>query len=345
MRYCPFLLKVLSVLILIQLVFIASCFAFQVSQADSTVKDTTSQKFGYFHFDIEPDTAYLYLNNDFNNPIILTDGKKLRLPSGEHSLYIFGKELSDKRIFLNLVEEETHSIRLEKPKSREIELVNTMYAAYKWDANLMLFSDEDTGISLPHSGQRSYGMLKAKLPPGSYRVQYKSSTGRVTDSYVEVNNHELRTEEVYFRPNRGKAIFGGIVPGASQLYKRQTGKAALVFGVFGLSTGLAIHFDQKLGSEAEKFNTLLGQYQDAGNEQNALELGNQLDMLSGRISNHRRNRNIFRTAAIIVYLANIADAFREPEMGFARKRPFNPYRDFSIDMQDDGVVATVQIRF
>lgn len=41
----------------------------------------------------------------------------------------------------------------------------------------------------------------------------------------------------------------------------------------------------------------------------------------------------------------LIDAFREPEMGFARKRLFNLYRDFCADLQDDTVAAKFQIRF
>jgi TM2 domain-containing membrane protein YozV len=345
MSCCPFPRRALPVLILIQFVFIVSGFLIPVSEAVAAIPDTVSHKFGSIRFEIEPDTAYLYINDDFNNLIILTDGKELKLPAGNHRLHIFGKELSDRRIDIILVEDVPQLFRLEKPKSWASEYKNSMYAAYMWDANLMLFSDDDTSIEILYTGHHSYGMLKAKLPPGSYRIQFRSAAGRVEDRYVEVNPYELITVENYLKPRKVYAISAGIFPGASQLYKRQNGKAALVFGVVGISAGLAIHFDQKMGSDVKKFNTVFSQYHDARNEPNALALGDQLDQIAGSINDQKRNRNIFRTSAIILYLANIVDAFREPDTGYTQGRPFNPNRDFSVDLMNDVVVATVHIRF
>ena len=152
MSCCPISRCAPCVLILIQFVFIVSEILFPVSEAVAAVPDTVSQKFGSIRFEIEPDTAYLYLNDDFDNLITLTDGKELKLPAGNHRLHIFGKEISDRRIDIILVEDEPFLFRLNKPKSRAGEFKNSMYAAYMWDANLMLFSDEDTSIEIQYTG-------------------------------------------------------------------------------------------------------------------------------------------------------------------------------------------------
>lgn len=345
MQYHLSYLRVLSVFFLFQLLVISQGFAFTTSVADTTAGNTSSQKYGFLKFEIEPDTLYLYLNNDYNNLITITDGTKIKVRSGVQRLHIFGNEISDEDRNLILAEGETHLISLEKHRLRRNDKVNTMYAAYRWNANLMLFSDEDTEISVLHTEHYSPGFLKAKLSPGAYRVQFKSASGKVTERFVEVNNYDLKTEEIYFKPRKSIAVMAGIIPGGSQLYKRQTGKAALAFAGFGISTGLAIHYNQQMASESRMFNTVLAKYQDATVEQDAFELGNQLDLLAGSIDNNTRNRNIFRATAIVLYIASFVDTFREPQMGFARKRAFDPYRDFSIDMQSDSVVAKLQLRF
>lgn len=320
-------------------------YAQQSAEPDTATADTVSQKYGSVTFEVEPDTAFLYLNNKFDAPIVLTDGKVLELPEGSYRMHIFGREISDRRFTLEVVEDEPQLLRLQYPTSRDGSINNRMYAAYKWGANVMVFSDEGTAISILNTGHESYGTLQAKLPPGSHRIQFRDERGRVQDRYVEVNAYELRTVEQYLKPKRGSSIMRGIVPGASQLYKKQPARAAIAFGAIAATTGLAIHYNQKLGSGTDEFNSVFRDYQNAFNEHDALQLGNQLDQLHQENKSLKRNRNIFRTTAILFYAANIVDAFREPEGGFARSRSFDPFRDFSVGVGEDIVEAKLQIRF
>lgn len=344
MRCCPFPLKAIAVYSLIHLVCITPGFASILPDTNTAISDTTSQGYGFIHFEIEPDTLYLYLNRDYRNRIAITDGMKLKTPAGANRLYIFGSEIPDRRELISLREGETRLLRLNQ-RFFTHDMSNPMYAAYRWDANLMLFSEEDTEISVVHTNYQSYGKLKAKLPAGSHRVQYKSATGRVTERFIEVNSYELITDERYFRPRKNIAVMAGIVPGGSQLYKRQPARAALAFGLVGVSTGLAIHYNQQVGADGRRFETALGRYQRAVSPEDALRFGNELDQLAPRIDVHRRNRAIFGAAALVLYAAHIFDTLREPDSGFAQRRTFNPYRDFSFDMQHDSITAHIQFRF
>jgi hypothetical protein len=88
MSCCPISRSALPVLILIQVAFTVSGILFPVSDAVAAVPDTVSKKMGSIRFEIEPDSAYLHINDDFNNLIILTDDKELKLPAGNHWLLI-----------------------------------------------------------------------------------------------------------------------------------------------------------------------------------------------------------------------------------------------------------------
>ncbi|MCH8558151.1 MAG: DUF5683 domain-containing protein [Balneolia bacterium] len=336
-------MKLVLVLTLTLLTGIPSTFATHNSESDSR-RTISNEKTGIIEFSVQADSLFLYLNENYRNRITITDGMTLRAPIGANKLEIFGPTIPDRTEFIFLREDRTYSLILRNRFIRE-DQPNPMYAAYRWDANLMMFSEEDTEISVLFTDYRATGALKAKLPPGTHRVRYESSTGRVTERFIEVNRYELLIDERYFRPRKNITIMAGIVPGGSQLYKRQPARAALAFGLVGVSTGLAIHYNQQLGADGRRFETALNRYQWADNAEDALRYGNELDQLAPRIDGHRRNRTIFGAAALVFYAAHIFDTFREPDSGFAQRRTFNPYRDFSFDMQNDIITAHLQLRF
>jgi len=333
------------IILLISLAAITHANAFQITEPDTSLTDSTPQKYGIINFDLEPDTAFLYLNNNFDTPITLTDGKSLNLPEGRYRMYVFGKDISDRIINLEVAEDEPHRLKLQYPKSEDASNNNSMYAAYKWNANLMVFSDDATTISVMGTNVESEGFLKVKLPSGVYRLRFIDLHGRVTDEFVEINSYELKTIERHFKPSKGNSIIGGFIPGASQLYKGEKKKAALAFTAFGISTGLAIHYKRRLGTKTKEFDEVLEQYRKANIEQNALALGDRLETMESSIQSVNRRRNIFRASAILFYVASFVDAFRPPEHGFAAKNRFNPYRDFTVDINTEFVEARVQINF
>lgn len=136
-----------------------------------------------------------------------------------------------------------------------------------------------------------------------------------------------------------------MIPGVSQFYKQQPLKGISAIALMGVTTGLTLHYNSKLAAGKEDFFNIRGRYDQAVTEEVALNLGNQLDEVGSEVTGYKNRRNIFRIAAILVYAANFVDAFREPENGFAKKHTFNPYRDFSVDVNPEFVEARVQINF
>lgn len=343
MNYYPFALKLIVFLALLLFAGITSSFAVQIAVSDSTQIDTDKNT-GIIEFSIEADSLFLYLNKNYRNRITITDGMSLRAPAGATKLEIFGSTIPDRIEYIFLRENRPYSLTLRDRFFREDEL-NPMYAAYRWDANLMMFSEEDTEISVLYTDYRANGALKAKLPSGTHRVRYTSSTGRVTERFIEVNSYQLLTDERYFKPRKNITVIAGIIPGGSQLYKRQPSRAALAFGLVGATTGLAIHYNRQMGIDGRQFETAVDRYRRANTAENATLFGDQADKFAARVDSHRRNRAIFGVSAMVLYAAHIFDTFREPESGFAQRRTFNPYRDFSFDLQNDSIFANVQIRF
>lgn len=324
---------------------VADGFAFQAAQVDTSVTDTTSQKFGYIQFRVEPDTAYLYAGQNFEDPVILTDSTWFTLPVGSHRFLIFGEMIPDRRLNLNVQENDTLVYKIQVPEKTPSDRSFATYAAHTWDANLMVFSDDETLISIFGTDHFSYGSLRANLEPGVHRVRFESSSGQNYELFLEVNSYQLKTYEKYFKPIEANARLAGVIPGASQFYKQQHLKGISAIALMGVTAGLTFYYDSKLSSGNDELFDIRQQYIQANSEQLALELGNQLDEIRNEVTGYKNRRNVFRIAAILVYAASFVDAFREPENGFAKKRTFNPYRDFSVDFNQEFVEARVHINF
>lgn len=322
-----------------------SVYAIQTSLPDSAETDTLSKKYGFIHFEVEPDSAFLYLDNDYRNLIKLTDGETIKLSADYYRLLIFGKDIPDRILSIEVKESEVDTVGVRVPETQSADNKSPTYAAYRWVANLMLFSDDETLISIEGSDYFSYGSLRANLAPGVYRVRFESVNGKRHDAFLEVNSYQLKTYDKYFKPEKSSARFAGVFPGASQFYKKQPLKGISAIALLGITAGLTLHYDSKLAAGKETFYSVKSRYDRAKSEQLALELGNQLDEVGSEVTGYKNRRNIFRIAAILVYAANFVDAFREPENGFAKQRTFNPYRDFSVDVNSEFVEARVQLNF
>ena len=335
-------------MILLVLIFSATFlngYALQTEPPDSTFANTTGKKYGYVKFEVEPDTAYLYLDTNFDEPILITNGTELKLTAGFHRLLIFGKYIPDRRLRIEIKEDRLNNVTVNLPVRRLDDSYFSTYAALKWGANLMVFSDEDTFISIPETEHGSHGFLKVKLPGGIHSVRFESATGRVREILVEINSYQLKTVEEHLKPLKGNSIAGAVIPGVSQLYKGQKIKAVSIISLIGLSTGLAIHYNQRVGAGSSEFDRVLTSYRQANSEQEVIELGDRLDRLTEDINSQETKRNVAMTTVMLFYVANIVDAFRPPEGGFSKKNTFNPYRDFSLGIEKNYVGAKINLRF
>ena len=180
------MIRILIFLLLISFAFFSTGNAFQ-----SIESDTAGIKYGYVQFKIEPDTAYIYLGTNFNDPILVTNGTKLKLTPGDHHILVFGKSIPDSRYKFYLEENSVKDIVIHEPTSIKNSEDYSTYAALKWDANLMVFSDEETFISISDTEFSSQGFLKAKLPAGVYRIRLEDNSGRVKEEMVELNTYLL----------------------------------------------------------------------------------------------------------------------------------------------------------
>lgn len=190
-----------NLLVLLLLVILPeSTFAYQSPEINTATPDSLSQNFGFIYFEVEPDTAFVYLNYDYQNVIKVTDGDSLKLPPENYNILIFAKDIPERRVNLEVAESEVDTVRVQNPRAKSVDDTYASYAAYSWDSNVMLFSDNETLISIDGFDNFTFGSLRANLPSGVYRVRFESLSGKEHEVFLEVNSYQLETYEIYFKP-------------------------------------------------------------------------------------------------------------------------------------------------
>ena len=156
---------------------------------------------------------------------------------------------------------------------------------------------------------------------------------------IELTNEPyLQVLELYKKPTKQIAQTLSLIPGFSQVYKKQYLKGS----VFLVSNMLAFNLYSKAvdeySTEKDRFNLLVGEYNTTQNEVEAFELGNQLEALQSEIKDLDARKNLFLGTTIGLYALNIFDAFRSKPKGGYRTNNFNI--EFEVDSD-----ATVRFNF
>lgn len=295
---------------------------------------------------VDADTVFVYLNEDYENPVILTDNHTMKLPEGRHRLQIFGKSFPETSEIAD-IEKDGHLDISIKPFRRYRNLSNTrsMYAAYRWGANLLVTTDEKTTFRVQGETRQFQGIQKMSLSPGVHRIIFSDPYGNVQKKIVRVNSHQLRHHSVYMQPGRRVAATKSIIPGNAQYYKREYIKSGLFPVLIGLGAGLSLNYHIRLQDTKRQFNVMSEGYRNVQDEHDALRRGNQLDKKNETLTGYQNRRNISLIITGFIYAANIIDAFMEPQGGFAQRRSFDPFRDFSINVDSQGVQVQAQVNF
>ena len=321
-------------------------FGYSPGLPDSLSTGSKETGYGTLQIHVDADTVFVYLNEDFKEPIILTDNRTMELPEGWHRLRIFGESFPQTTRIV-LIEKDEHqdiSISLFK-RYRNLSNTRSMYAAYRWGANLMVTTDEKTAFRVQGVRGQFQGIQKMSLSPGVHRIIFSDPYGNVHDEFVRVNSYQLTHRSVYMQPGRRTAALKSMVPGYAQYYKREYLKSGLFPLLIGVGAGLSLNYHIRFQDTQKQFDELSKDYRNARDEHEALRLGTLLDEKNETLTGYQNRRNISLLITGILYAVNIVDAFREPQGGFAKRHTFDPFRDFSINLDSQGVQVQAQVNF
>jgi hypothetical protein len=303
------------------------CFSFEAYSQ----RLNSDEQGGYLKITIlDQDSAHVVINEDFDAVLKIASGDTLSLETGVAKVRVIKEYYKDmvrtteveggdiKRLLVRL-----SPIRGNKEMSRR-----SSYPRLFWEANNFILSDPETDLYINGSlAGRQYTVVDTV---GTFEVRGVHESGReFTTTFRAGPEAPFHFHGEFVKPSAKSARLLSMVPGGSQLYKKQTLKG-IAFSVVTLGgAALAYSYESRYQDEVSEFNRLNSLYISANNPEEAFRLGNEAEKAhekSVSLSQYR-NRVLYGTA--LVYLANIVDGFIAPPIGYRdESRTINPYLDF-----------------
>jgi len=317
-----------------------------IEESDNFISYVDSINTGIVRFEITTDTVYLYLNENYEQLITLTESKSLRLNTGYYKVFVFGKDIPEWETYLQVEQGETTSLYIPNPKKSKFEYSSTRaaYARIKWDANLIIETDELTSIWINDKPFGSELVVK-NVPTGVYKIELQYNNGTRHTELVEIQQHRLTFLSKFFLPSEKNSKFYSFFPGVSQMYKQQYLKGGTAMVLSGLAIGLGLSNQSRYNSKKNEFNELYSKYLSISDENLALEYGNRLDEMKKTVNKYGIKRNIFFVATGVLYALNIYDGFQKPRMGYRRTNSIDPFNSLEVALSDRNLTVSLTVAF
>lgn len=300
---------------------------------------------GYLKLEFNADSALLVIDYDFLAGTTIASGDSVALTSGEHFIEV-NRPLSQKKVRkIFISENETLSLNLEFEESNiSKRSVNGNYASRDYfSSNIFIMTDEDSDIYYNDEYQGT-GFAKLDAPYGSTQIQITNPN--FSSKTIKVNAYPfLEVYEHYRKPKESFAKSLAIFPGASQFYKQQRLKGALLTASVSTFLFLSITSSLDYSQEKKLFDDYVKEYNETQNQDRAFLLGNQAENQRTVVKKAQNQKRLMLTALVLSYGFNIFDAVTNiPKGGYKKTKPLNFY--LSSDLINNGTqTATLRYNF
>ena len=300
--------------------------------------DLYAQESSLITFFFNADSAYVVVDYLYDDAIKIGNGDQLPILRGQHviELSTYYDNAPEKRIFIGgdgliLNYSFNESVLLNSKSLHE-----NFAAKQELGIDALIFTDDNSDIYL---NDEFLGKERVSIKlTQHFNLLRIENPYRGTKEIELTNEPYLQVLELYKKPTKQIAQTLSLIPGFSQVYKKQYLKGS----VFLVSNMLAFNLYSKAvdeySTEKDRFNLLVGEYNTTQNEVEAFELGNQLEALQSEIKDLDARKNLFLGTTIGLYALNIFDAFRSKPKGGYRTNNFNI--EFEVDSD-----ATVRFNF
>lgn len=237
-----------------------------------------------------------------------------------------------------------HSFALMDPTIKS--LSDNIATAPHYNANLIIISDEDSEI-IVNGEYQGNGAVKMNMRTGPVDVSINNKfniESRFSTEVLNISTEKAIVFEAYTKPERNTSIIYSVIPGASQVYKKQKIKGRFLTGGFILAGVFSLQTNNKYNSELRTFNSLLNEYNNSTNEQETRDLGELVDQQQKVTKKADSKRLAWFTITGAIYAFNLYDAlFTKPKGGYRTKTDIDFY--LSNEVIDNNRYTTLSLSY
>lgn len=310
-----------------------------------TIKTSASEdsiSYGFLSITTQLDSVYVVINDNFRNVYHLANRDTISLKTGKQRIRIIKKYYDDLITTVTIKPDTVSEINTNLLPFRGFRYYK-YYSSYPrifWGAPVIIKGEQDArlfvngkfaGQGLARVDTTGYLTVRSELPDGQIKTK---------SFYVDDGLQTFHVITFYQRPQKNKAYYLSILPGASQIYQNNKLKGYVLLGASIIGSGLAIKFNQDFTNQYQKFEDTQRKYLTATDPQSAFELGNLADKQLRNAKLDANLRNAFMYGTIGIYIYNVVDGLLRPKMGYRKKLKIDPYVDFDPRYKKQiGVIA------
>ena len=281
---------------------------------------------GWLKFKFNTDSAYVVPGNILFDAIKLASGDSLELETGVRLFSLQTHFDKSDNLYLQVFKDSTvtYSHTFKESNFSPATLTKNVASRHYYDANVIVLTDEDSDIFYNDEYQGT-GFAKFNIGENLEELEIRNPDFGHKKRRLNVPEPRLIYIEDHRRPIKSESRFYSIIPGASQLYKKQHIKAFL----FGASAATLFTFagvkSFDYHYELNVFHEYQESYENATSEQAALRFGDLTENQQTKVQRLDNQRRGLLLAGILVYGYNIYDAFTS--------KPAGGYRNKDKDLQ------------
>jgi hypothetical protein len=296
-------------------------------------QNTPSDSNGILHpIEVNQSDYFAVINEDFSNPVAISGADSIKLSPGIYTIRLIKKSHKDvafrTRIEQNTLKEyrfDFSRLRIDEPDGDK---TSSSYPRLELQAKNAIRTDFDTSIFI--DGEY-IGKGFATVPPTNSfkaRLKLKAQSGEEIEKEILLNGmRPFQLHEHFIRPRQSLSIIYSIVPGASQIYKKQYFKAGAIIGSQLALAFSAFYYDNQMNQSYRDLKVAKVSYTNSTDPYKVLALAEEMETLDNKMDQSYKLRNTLITASIALYAYNVLDGIFKTDDGYRRNVSFDPYLD------------------
>ena len=291
------------------------------------------------------DDVFIVIDNHYESYQKVRLPYNTQLPVGERIITIIAENYDDYTFTVLITEDETRKQRVRFSRTSS-PYQKYLYSSYFWiesSINTIIYTDDDSEI-LIDGEWIGRGMVKTDLPLGTHKIITENQIAGSSERKIMIRSKKVNKVIMYNRPEKTRAQWLSLFPGASQYYKGDKIKGHVFLGLTAITLGLAINYQVAYITNNNYYEEYQWYYQQEVDPDDAHYFGSRAQYYDDAAKEDARLRNIFLFSAIGIYVINIVEALcSEPDGGYREPREIDFIKDLnmSIDEKSVGISYTV----
>ncbi len=318
--------------------FVFANLLFAQNSTSESIPDNSStgnSNIGYLSIEADVDSFFVVLDNNFKQAVQVSNNDTLAVATGRHSVRVIKKYYKDSIFKTEIKGGEVSRVRTNLLTIKDLNKPSKKLSSYPrlaWNASLVVKTDPEATIYINDKNVGTGIGSTNIVGPAKIRTELPSGVSTSKFMVLKETSQAFYVEELYNKPEKGKAMRLSILPGASQIYQREYLKGYLLLGTTLLGAGLYLKKESDYQKQYDKYRKVLSGYAgyiDSGEPDKAQSAYQAALVEEDKANQIAKVRDYALYTTLGIYAFSLIDGLIKPKNGYRKTIEIDPYIDFN----------------